>query len=127
LKINDLQVKKPYEISKSKYQFLIGDRIYLFDRNTLVIQGDGEMHEIELVGGRKGFAVTGTDGGFLALDEKMHPDEFREITEDTNGIRDDIDMRSFLEFYDETEFVPAENMSLLINDRITKLVDQNYR
>jgi len=64
LNINDLKVGTPYRVTKSKYQFEVGDTIYLYDANTLVLQADGsELHKCELAGGSTGFAVTGTVAG----------------------------------------------------------------
>jgi len=125
MKINDLHVRTPYVVTQSKYQFSAGDKIYLLDNNILVVQGDGELHKVELVGGSNGLAVTGTDGGFLTLDERMGSDEFGEITEDFDGMKEDIDMRIFLDQYDETEFEPADSMVLLATDLVTKLVNKD--
>ena len=74
MNINDLEIKKPYRIIKSKYQFAIGDKIYLYDNNMLVFQEkDEELHKVNLVGGSQGFVTTGKDSGFIHLNEVVTP------------------------------------------------------
>jgi len=127
--INDLEIKIPYRVIKSKYQFKIGDRIYLQNKNMLVLQnGDEELRRATLVSGATGFVMTGRSGGFLYLDELVTPCEFGE-DEIPEGLperfENDTDMRIFMLEYDETEFEKINDMACLSSDYMTTIVKQN--
>lgn len=99
MNIDDLQVRTPYKVTASKYQFEVGDKVYLYDRNTLMLQeAEEELHRVELVGGLRGFAVTGMTGGLLLLNELSDEEDCPEIMEPGT------DVRTFLRIYDKTEF-----------------------
>ena len=131
MNINDLGIKTPYRVTKSKYQFEVEDRIYLQDKNVLVLQnGDEELHKATLVGGSIGFAMTGQSGGFIYLDEHVTPSCFGD--DEGNGVddlpeqfEDGTDMRTFMLKYDETEFEPLNDMVCLSTDYMSTLVKQN--
>ena len=129
MNIHDLEIKIPYRVIKSKYQFKIGDRIYLQNKNMLVLQnGDEELRRATLVSGATGFVMTGRSGGFLYLDELVTPYEFGEdkIPEGLpERFENDTDMRIFMLEYDETEFEKINDMACLSSDYMTTIVKQN--
>ena len=101
--INDLKTNTPYIVTNSLYQFKEGDVVFMPNENTIVVQGDGALRLVELVDERMGLAVSGTNGGFLHLNE---------AADDTgvDRVPGGIDTREFLLRYDETRFEPAENL-----------------
>ena len=99
MNINNLQIMVPYEVIKSKYQFKIGDIIYLYDNNMLVLQGkNDELRKATLVGGNTGFVMTGDSSGFIYLNDIMDAEDCPKLN------LEGIDVKTFLFKYDKTEF-----------------------
>jgi hypothetical protein len=114
MNINHLMIKTPYYVTKSKYQFMEGDKVYLRNENIIVVQpNDEKLHALSLVGGSTGYAMDGSSGGFMYLDELISCDVFvdndgqGDIPNDWSG---DITLKDFLLTYDCTEFEPATTL-----------------